>query len=323
MEKITMGILDFGRRSKEMSGLARIEDVISLAVEVENTGFSHFWLGEHHTEETGLPWCNPDVLLPIIAGMTNTIKTGIAGTLILIHSPYSVACNYKLLANLFPGRIDLGVARGVPTSNTRIAETLTGQPFEMSAYNSRYTSRIEELLYYLRDEQAMLEEKIIIPPYKGDIPALWYLGAAFTDSLSQALDFEMDFCRSTFHGYNDLPVAPQQEKLKQFRDDFYKRYSRLPRINIAVSGVCMHNRDAAKKAVDERYADDGFSVIGTAEDVMDKVYEYQQLYDVNEFTFFSTAAHPEHILEGVQLLGKAVNTQVPEGAAITLTSSGN
>lgn len=306
MKDITIGILDFGRRRPEINGLSRVEDVLNHAIKAEELGYTHFWLGEHHTEETGLPWCNPEVLLPVLAGMTENIRIGMAGILLLIHSPYSVACNFKLMANMFPNRVDLGLARGVPTNNIEIVESLIGRKFEMKELQATFNPRITELMHYLQLEDELKEKNIIIPPHKGDIPEVWYLGSAFNHSLNNSLEHGLHFCRSLFHGNLDVPTDFQQGKLAEFRENFEMKYGRKPRVNIAFAGVCHETEEKAWNALDKRYPpkSDGVNIVGTAEKFAEEIYRYNKLFDINEFTFFSLADDPDDIVAGDSLLAE-------------------
>lgn len=306
MNKISIGLLDFGRRAHEINGLSRVEDVLNHAIKAEELGFSHFWLGEHHTEETGLPWCSPEILLPVLAGITETIRVGMAGILLLIHSPYRIALNFKLMANLFPNRIDLGLAKGVPANNT-VVESLLGRKFEIPELMLTYKSRIKELMRYLKLEDELKLENIIIPPHKGDTPDVWYLGTAFNDSLNNSLEDGLHYCRSLFHGDNNILLAHEQRKLAEFREQYEIKHGKKPRVNIAFAGVCHKTEKMAKIALDKRYyaGGNGTDIIGTPEKFSEEVYKLSVLYDIEEFTFFNLAAMPEDIIVGDTLISEA------------------
>ena len=46
-----------------------------------------------------------------IASATQRIRVGSGGVMLVHYSPYKVAENFKVLGNLFPNRIDLGIGR--------------------------------------------------------------------------------------------------------------------------------------------------------------------------------------------------------------------
>lgn len=117
MNQITLGLLEFGYHQKNTNSLSVIQDVIDYVVKADELGFSRVWLTEHHNFYRTSPWSNPEMLLPVLLGSTERIRIGMAGILINYHSPYRVALNFKLLANLYPRRVDLGLANGTPPEN--------------------------------------------------------------------------------------------------------------------------------------------------------------------------------------------------------------
>ncbi|MGB3342806.1 MAG: LLM class flavin-dependent oxidoreductase [Aequorivita sp.] len=106
---VKLGLLEQGKTNENINSLKTIEHIIDYAIAAEKKGFSRFWLTEHHYSFPPHPYTNPDILISIIAGMTEKIKIGSAGVLINLHSPLSIVTNYKLLNNLFYDRIDLGL----------------------------------------------------------------------------------------------------------------------------------------------------------------------------------------------------------------------
>src|SRR3546814_9812560 len=51
------------------------------------------------------------VVIAHIAGGTSTLRVGAGGIMLPNHAPYIVAEQFGTLAQLFPGRIDLGLGR--------------------------------------------------------------------------------------------------------------------------------------------------------------------------------------------------------------------
>ena len=126
-KKIRIGLLDFGVRKTEYSSMGKVLDVLDYAENADSLGFSKFWLTEHHNYSSDDAWSSPQMLLPIILYNTDRINVGMAGVLINYYSSYEVAMNFKLLANLFPKRVDLGFANGSPPME--VAQLLAQQKF--------------------------------------------------------------------------------------------------------------------------------------------------------------------------------------------------
>lgn len=101
----------------------------ALAQAGERLGYSRYWLAEHHGLG-GLACSTPEVMLGMIGAVTSRIRIGAGAVLLPYYKPYKVAETFRLLAALFPGRIDLGVARS------------PGGPAEMSmALSDNYLER--------------------------------------------------------------------------------------------------------------------------------------------------------------------------------------
>lgn len=95
-----------------------LKHTLHLAQLAEEWGYHRFWIAEHHnTSRLASP--SPELLIAWVAGQTQRIRVGSGGVMLQHYSPYKVAENFNLLANLAPGRIDLGVGKapgGLPLS---------------------------------------------------------------------------------------------------------------------------------------------------------------------------------------------------------------
>ena len=90
------------------------KDAPSLTVELarlcDELGYYRYWVAEHHDS---LHFANPcpEILVAHLASITKRIRVGSGGVMLSHYSPLKVAETFSMLANLFPGRIDLGVGR--------------------------------------------------------------------------------------------------------------------------------------------------------------------------------------------------------------------
>ncbi len=279
-KKTSFGILDFGYREKKLNSLSIIEDVIDYASAADELGFSRFWISEHHDPNTVLAWSNPQPMVSILAGITKRIKIGAAGVLIGIHNPYHVATHFKLLANLFPNRIDLGIARSVvnPVAIQCVTRTDNIGNEEMM---KTIPKKIQYLLHYLRDEEELFKKGagIVIPPYKGDIPNLWMLGSSY-NSLSNALELGLNFSRSIFH-----PGADQmahREELEKFQEAYIQKHKKIPKINLVLSGFCAKTQQQAEKIANEQKLKPESHIFGCKNKFYDTINTYINDFGVDE-----------------------------------------
>lgn len=303
MEKIKLGLLDFGLRDDRMNSLSIVEDLVEYARHADQLGFSRFWIAEHHTPGRRMAWSNPQALVPILAGMTERIKVGVAGVLLGIHSAYHVATQFKLLANLFPKRIDLGLANGMVSE--KIAQTAINRSNKES--RSLFEEKSRELIHLLRDEEELYEggKGIVIPPYKGEIPEIWSLGVSY-GSLDRALELQANFARSIFHHGADSSY--ERERLQQFKEEFYARHRKYPRITLAMAGCCHHNSRKAKSilsSLNRKTKVGKGDIFGTPDKFYDEVMTLTEKYGIGEVIFMSAAMNAKDRLVGIELISEA------------------
>ena len=147
-----IGFLDFG--SVLHSHVATIENTIEFAKLIDELGFSRYWLAEHH--ENGIAWRSPEVLISVLAGFTDNIRIGTAGILLPLNSSLRVAHQFKMLSTLYPGRIDLGIAKGISSPDIS-NELLNG--FSLEDTLKEHTTRVNKLCLFLNEELLLLVDK--------------------------------------------------------------------------------------------------------------------------------------------------------------------
>ncbi|WP_207512790.1 LLM class flavin-dependent oxidoreductase [Longitalea luteola] len=295
--KIEFSLLDFGLRDPSMNSLRIIEDVLDYAQTAEQMGFKRIWLAEHHISDATAAWYNPLPVLPLIAGMTKKIKTGIAGTQLNIHNPYHIALNYKLLANLFPDRIDLGIASGTPPENVSSFFTTEQRSFH---------DKRAQLVHLLANEDKLVnEEELIIPPFKGSIPSVWFLGSSYSN-LDDVIKHKANFSRSLFHG-SDLNF--NREQLEVFKTNYFIQHKQHAELTLAFAGCCHHTDTKANQiAASANYLGiRTINIIGSIQKFKDMIYMYQEHYGYNEFTFLNIARNPKDRKTALSLIHKAFN----------------
>jgi luciferase family oxidoreductase group 1 len=113
-----LGILDQSPIFPESTASDALQQTVKLAKKAEEWGYSRFWVSEHHHTEQ-LAGASPEVLVSYLLAQTKSINIGSGGVLLQHYSPYKVAENFNVLANLAPGRVDLGIGKapgGLPLS---------------------------------------------------------------------------------------------------------------------------------------------------------------------------------------------------------------
>ena len=87
---------------------------LSTAQRAEALGFTRYWVAEHHNMP-GIASSATAVLVGHLAGGTRKIRVGSGGIMLPNHAPLVVAEAFGTLAELYPGRIDLGLGRAPGT----------------------------------------------------------------------------------------------------------------------------------------------------------------------------------------------------------------
>lgn len=260
-----IGILDFGNIRKNSNGIEAIHETISNAQLAERLGFSRYWLTEHYLD--GLAWRNPELIINLIAGYTDTIKVGAAGVIVDLNLPFRIAQDYALLANLFPQRVDLGFAKGGANGDKRIQLT-------NHIKSSSYFEGILEIKKFLENKN----EYLSVTPPNGLNPELWILGTSNTNS-HFAIEQQMNFSLSLFHGVDGK--LPSPIIIDNFKKCFFEKNGYVPNVNIAISMFCSTNN---AKILNERASNKNITlnISGFPEECLFELEKVGRQYDTNE-----------------------------------------
>ena len=155
-------------RSADEAPIA-LAETLEMASWCEQLGYQRFWVSEHHAFPS-VAGSAPEVLLAALGAATQSIRLGSGGIMLPHYSPYKVAEVFSLLANLYPGRIDLGIGRAPGADMaTAVALATDGRP-KFDAFPA-LTGKLSDYLWK-DDTQPLLSPR---PPEK--IP-LWMLGSS-------------------------------------------------------------------------------------------------------------------------------------------------
>ncbi len=309
-----IGVLEQGKRSQNTNSLLTIEDIIEYALEADKLGFSRFWLTEHHYSFITHSYANPDILISIIAGMTENINVGAAGVLVNLYAPFSVVSNYKLMNNLFHNRIDLG-----------LANSLTDIPYVNSANDSRmnddnfsqfFRKKVTEMSNLIHNEEKYLQEEgVVIPPYKGIKPNLWYLSTSYK-SQEFIIKNKLNICRSIFHNRGQIldNLDYDRESLLELKNTFKELNGYFPQVSLSLAFYISESIAESKKMIDAMNASkspgtqDPYIVIPTTPShFYDLLHEYREQFGINEFILYDTGKDNSKKLENLEIISEMFN----------------
>src|SRR6201991_4815425 len=109
-----LSVLDLAPIVEGSTAREALNNSLDLARHAEALGYHRFWLAEHHNMP-GIASAATAVVIAHVAGGTKSIRVGAGGIMLPNHAPLMVAEAFGTLAELHPGRIDLGLGRAPGT----------------------------------------------------------------------------------------------------------------------------------------------------------------------------------------------------------------
>jgi luciferase family oxidoreductase group 1 len=152
-----------------------VADALAIALRTaqhaERLGFTRYWLAEHHNMP-GIASSATAVLVGHLAGGTSRIRVGSGGVMLPNHAPLVVAEAFGTLAELYPGRIDLGLGRAPGTD----AHTLRALRRSHTESADDFPAEVAELQRLLAPAQP--GQRIVATPGAGTQVPIWLLGSS-------------------------------------------------------------------------------------------------------------------------------------------------
>ena len=164
-----LSVLDQSLARSAGEASTALHETLEMAAWCEQLGYERFWVSEHHAFPL-VAGSAPEVLLAAIGAATQHIRIGSGGIMLPHYSAYKVAEVFSLLANLYPGRVDLGIGRAPGADmSTAVALATDGRP-KFEAF-PELTAKLSD---YLWSEKT---QPVVSPRPPRDIP-LWMLGSS-------------------------------------------------------------------------------------------------------------------------------------------------
>lgn len=188
--------------------------IVDLGRHLGDFGYHRYWIAEHHGRRSACP--SPEVLVAAVAAVTSPpLRVGAGAILLPYYKPRKVVTTFRMLADLHPGRIDLGVGRG-PGATAEVAAELGGDP-------GSYESRLADLIDNLRAERAAIA---------GGGLQTWLM-ASGEGGAATAARFGLPLALAHF-------AVPQErpELLGRYRDAFPAGCAGAPRASLCVRVLC-------------------------------------------------------------------------------------
>jgi luciferase family oxidoreductase group 1 len=157
-----------------------LQVALRTAQHAESLGFARYWVAEHHNMQ-GIASSATAVLVGHLANGTKTIRVGSGGIMLPNHAPLVVAEAFGTLAELYPGRIDLGLGRAPGTDQA----TMRALRRDRAETEEDFPREVAELQQLLAPSQP--GQRIVAMPGAGTQVPIWLLGSSlFSAGLAAA-----------------------------------------------------------------------------------------------------------------------------------------
>lgn len=167
---VKLSVLDLVRVRDNATPRSALLEARDLAIHAEALGFERYWVAEHHNLP-GIAAAATSVILGFLAEATTRIRLGAGGVMLPNHAPLIIAEQFGTLAQLYPGRIDLGLGRA-PGTDQR-----TMRAIRRSLDNADNFPRdvVELQSYFAREREPQAVEAVVA---SGTEVPLWILGSS-------------------------------------------------------------------------------------------------------------------------------------------------
>ncbi len=167
---VALSILDLATIGKGETARAALAASVELVRRAEAQGYRRVWYAEHHNIKA-IASSATSVVIAHVAAHTSTIRLGAGGIMLPNHPPLVIAEQFGTLAELHPGRIDLGLGRA-PGSDQPTMRAMRRDPMRAEDF----PRDVLELQGYLADETRV--PGIYATPGRGTNVPLYILGSS-------------------------------------------------------------------------------------------------------------------------------------------------
>lgn len=183
---VPLSVLDLAIVGPGETPAQALAGTVATAQAAERLGYLRVWYAEHHNMRA-IASSAPAVLIAHVAAHTERIRLGAGGVMLPNHAPLTVAEQFGTLAELHPGRIDLGLGRAPGTDQVTL-RALRRLPQDAD----RFPQDVLELQGYLNGETRVAG--VHATPGDGTRVPLYILGSSmFGGSLAAALGLPHGF----------------------------------------------------------------------------------------------------------------------------------
>lgn len=317
-----------------------VADALSVALRTaqhaEALGFKRYWVAEHHNM-SGIASSATAVLVGHIAGGTRHIRVGSGGVMLPNHAPLVVAEAFGTLAELYPGRIDLGLGRA-PGTDPLTMRALRRDRVETEHDFPRDVAELQQLLGPPQPGQ-----RLIAMPGAGTNVPIWLLGSslfsaqlaaqrglpfAFASHFAPRLLLQaLEVYRHQFRPSAQLAepyaivgvpliAAPTDEEAEFLASSTYQRVlgiitGRRGQLPPPVQGFMQHLHPQERMGIADFLA---AAVIGSPQTVREGLQTLAETTDADEFMLVSDVYEPDLRLRSMSIASEVCGVEAAQPA---------
>ena len=175
-----LSILDQGPISDGQTPQKALENMREAVKLADKLGYHRFWFAEHHNTP-GFASSAPELSMAHLAGLTEKIRLGTGGTMMMHYAPYKMAETFKTLSAYAPGRIDFGAGRAPGGDGKAILALSEGRD---TRFQDLY-EKLSETLHLMKDESGEnhYNQNVIASPTGIVLPEVFMLGSTGNSAL--------------------------------------------------------------------------------------------------------------------------------------------
>ena len=235
MTRVPLSVLDLATVEESGDIAAALHHSVDLARSAEKLGYQRVWYAEHHNM-SAIASSATAVLIAHVAANTERIRLGAGGVMLPNHSPLVIAEQFGMLAELHPGRIDLGLGRA-PGSDMATFRALRRSHSSAEAF----PADVRELQQLLSDE--LPRSAVNAYPGRGTNVPVFILGSSVFGA-NLAAHFGLPYAFASHFAPQSLGAAVQH-----YRDNYVPSASNPEPYVIAGVNVVAAESDAEAEAL--------------------------------------------------------------------------
>jgi alkanesulfonate monooxygenase SsuD/methylene tetrahydromethanopterin reductase-like flavin-dependent oxidoreductase (luciferase family) len=254
----------------------RFREVIDSALLAEELGFDGFGVGERH--ERPFISSAPPVVLSHIAALTSRIRLFTAVTTLSLLDPVRAYEDYATLDHLSQGRLELIIGKGNGAAQRELFSVTPEDQWERNAESYelfRQIWRNPAVTASPRFRPPLHEAEVLPRPLQQPI-RVWHGSATSRESV----DLAARYGDPLFSANVTNPIDPYAELVRYYRER-WAHYGHDPALAVVGAGTAGYyaarsSQDALAAYRLEDFAERSSALIGSPQQVIDKVHRYQE-----------------------------------------------